>query len=283
MKYRNLNLSFSLETVTFSVNSISLETFLVPIPRHSHSRNSYELHYISSGYGKLITDETTYEIGPGAFFVTGPGVFHEQISREDDPMTEYGVYLQVKGRAGRRKDTPSAQFLSRDFWFGEASSDLSLLMRQTVDEAEHRRFGYECLLAALLQQLIVSIARHYQRSLLEPEASGPSASPVPAEQIYLTIEEAFLYNYRDLTLDKLADSVHLGVRQTERLLKKYYGKTFLQKKTEARMSAACLLLQDSAQSIASVSEWLGYSSAEHFTNAFKKFYQLSPAAYRRKH
>ena len=99
---------------------------------------------------------------------------------------------------------------------------------------------------------------------------------------YLTIEEAFLYNYRDLTLEKLSDLVHLGRRQTERLLKKHYNKTFLQKKTEARMSAACILLQDPNVSIASVAYELGYSSSEHFTNAFKTFYHMTPSAYRSK-
>ena len=53
MKYRNLKLSFT----EFTVLSISLEKMVTPIPRHSHSKNSYELHYVSFGHGKLLTDE----------------------------------------------------------------------------------------------------------------------------------------------------------------------------------------------------------------------------------
>ena len=71
MKYRNLKLSFNIEETTFTVISISLEKMTVPIPRHSHSRNSFELHYVSYGYGKLMLDDATYDITPGTFFVTG--------------------------------------------------------------------------------------------------------------------------------------------------------------------------------------------------------------------
>ena len=128
------------------------------------------------------------------------------------------------------------------------------------------------------------IIRGYRKNELSDGYKSPvTALPLPNDQTYLTIEEAFLYNYRDLTLEKLADLVHLGKRQTERLLKKHYNKTFLQKKTEARMSAACLLLQDANVSIASVAYELGYSSSEHFTNAFKTFYHMTPSAYRTGH
>ena len=98
---------------------------------------------------------------------------------------------------------------------------------------------------------------------------------------YLTIEEAFLYDYKDLTLSALAARVNLGPRQTERLLNKHYNMTFSQKKAEARMSAALLLLRGTQKSIGEISEELGFSSPEHFSNAFKKYFHKTPAAYRK--
>ena len=97
----------------------------------------------------------------------------------------------------------------------------------------------------------------------------------------MIIEEYFLYEYRTLSLDILADRLKLSTRQTQRLLQEYYGKTFQQKKAEARMSAASILLGEKNRSIASIAEELGYSSAEHFSSAFKKYYQVSPGSYRR--
>ena len=284
MKYRNLKLSFTVEKIEFTVLSIGLEKMTTPIPRHAHANNSYELHYVSYGNGTLIADGTEYAVTPGTFFLTGPGVFHEQISVPGDPMTEYGVYLQVTPNVtASAKDRLIGEFLARRFWFGEAAPGMHELMKQIISELEQKDTGYELLLPALLQQLILMILRQYTRvELSQGEGTSTSSFEMPADLTYLTIEEAFLYNYKDLTLQKLANMVNLGIRQTQRLLLKHYNKTFAQKKTEARMSAACLLLQDPANSIASVSATLGYSSPEHFSTAFQKFYHFTPSAYRKK-
>lgn len=269
-----------MEGVTFTVLSIGLEKQLKPFPKHSHSKRSYELHYISYGHGTLIADDVAYEVTPGTFFMTGPGVAHEQIPSQDDPITEYGVYLQVNNSDMIRHAKYIPTFLEKMFWIGPAETGMHELMKQMIQELETHPFGYEFMLPALLQQLILMVSRQYRRDMDAPQ--GVDAVTIsPADLTYLTIEEAFLYDYRNLTLESLAAQVNLGTRQTERLLQKHYNKTFQQKKTEARMSAACLLLQETGKSIASIAEELGYSSTEHFTNAFKKQNNMTPSAYRR--
>lgn len=279
MKYRNLNLSFTMDDVSFTVLSISNEQMLEPIPRHSHSRNSYEMHYISYGCGTLIADDTTYKVTPGTFFMTGPQVLHEQISDPDDPMREYGVYLKVKLPRKGTKNRLLRSFLQQSFYFGTAGIELYDLMKKLIGELEQESDGQQLMLSALLQELIVLISRLYVTAPEADTSDKTAGAHLPDDQTYLIIEEAFLYNYRDITLDSLAKLLNLSHRQTERLLRQHYNKTFLQKKKEARMSAACILLQDASKSIASVAYELGYSSPEHFTHAFKSYYNVSPSMY----
>ena len=112
------------------------------------------------------------------------------------------------------------------------------------------------------------------------EQHSPAASS-PNDLAYLIIEEAFLYHYRDITLESLAAQLGLGIRQTERLLQIHYHKTFQAKKKEARMSAACSLLRGTDASVSSIAEELGYSSVEHFSNAFRRFHSMTPSQFRR--
>ena len=56
---------------------------------------------------------------------------------------------------------------------------------------------------------------------------------------------------------------------------------FQQKKQEARLSAAVAMLRDSRRHIAEIAEALGFSSPEHFSNAFRKAYGMSPSRYRK--
>ena len=280
MKYRDLKIAFSIENIDFTILSICLEKLVRPIPKHSHSRSSYELHYISYGYGTLIAQGQEYAITPGALFMTGPGVAHEQISAPEDPMTEYCVYFQIEKDADGSTTGIMNTFLEHDFWIGMANSGIHELMKQIFQELETHPAGYELMLPSLLQQLILLLTRHYKQENVQ-SITDTSKSTNVNDLTYLIIEEAFLYDYKDLTLDTLAKLVKLGKRQTERLLKKHYNKTFMQKRTEARMSAACILLQDNKKGMAAIAEELGYSSAEHFTNAFKRTFSMTPSEFRK--
>ena len=279
MKYRDLRLSFKMSDIDFMILSIGEETILTPFPKHSHSKNSYELHYIKSGRGTLIADSVTYNVGPGSFFVTGPGVFHEQISDMDDPMVEYGMYLQVSTAEVLRRDNTLAQFINTPFFICDAGQEPALIMEEIFKELREKRFGYELMLNALIEQFLITITRFYENKTVKKRKV---AVAVPADMTYLTIEEAFLYDYKDLTLPELARRVNLGIRQTQRLLNKHYNLTFSQKKDEARMSAALLLLKGTNKSVGEISEELGFSSPEHFTNSFKKYFGKTPGAYRKK-
>lgn len=279
MKYRDLRLSFKMSDIDFMILSIGEETILTPFPKHSHSKNSYELHYIKSGRGTLIADSVTYNVGPGSFFVTGPGVFHEQISDMDDPMVEYGMYLQISTAEALRRDNTLAQFINTPFFICDAGQEPALIMEEIFKELREKRFGYELMLNALIEQFLITITRFYENKTVKKRKV---AVAVPADMTYLTIEEAFLYDYKDLTLPELARRVNLGIRQTQRLLNKHYNLTFSQKKDEARMSAALLLLKGTNKSVGEISEELGFSSSEHFTNSFKKYFGKTPGAYRKK-
>ena len=130
----------------------------------------------------------------------------------------------------------------------------------------------------LLRQLIVQMIRNYQGGKKALHHFKPAT---PAEAQDFIIEESFLYDYPVLTLEQLAERLGLGCRQTERLMQDIYGKTFLQKKGDARMSAASILLTYSDRSISSIAEELGYSSVEHFSAAFRKYYNKSARQYRK--
>ncbi len=47
------------------------------------------------------------------------------------------------------------------------------------------------------------------------------------------------------------------------------------------MSRAAILLADPTRSITSIAEELGYFSAEHFSTAFRAYYDVSPREYRK--
>lgn len=278
-QYTSIDLHFSLDGIPIHTLNLIFERFTRVIPSHSHGNGCYEIHYIPAGYGRLKADGKYYDISPNTLFVTGPHVEHAQSPLLSDPMQEYCVYFRFPGSSRSKK--PSLlmdSFLSTRFWIGQDAQGIHFLMKQLFDELEHHYTGYRNQVELLLSQLIIYLVRNYEQEK-KPEYRLADTNLYNSKS--MIIEEYFLYEYRTLSLDVLADRLRLSTRQTQRLLREYYGKTFQQKKAEARMSAASILLGEKNRSIASIAEELGYSSAEHFSSAFKKYYHVSPGSYRR--
>ncbi len=55
---------------------------------------------------------------------------------------------------------------------------------------------------------------------------------------------------------------------------------FQNKKTEAKMSAASIMLRSQDMTVTQIADELGYSSVEHFSVAFRKYYGMSATKYR---
>lgn len=280
--YHDINVKFTMENVNFYTLHIACERFLRSIPSHSHSDNSYEIHYIPYGKGKVKIGNVIHQVIPNTLYITGPHIEHAQIPDKDDPMIEYCIYLKLEKKNSVKKKENQNSYLqlfeNTKFWFGQANQSIHPLLQQILTELENKYTGYMKQVETLLQQLVIQIIRNYENI----QTSQNQAKPIDlAYSKYFIIEEYFLFEYKTLSLDALASRLGLSPRQTERLLKKHYGKTFLQKKTEAKMSAATILLMDSKKRITDIALDLGYSSVEHFSSAFQKYYHKSAREYRK--
>lgn len=277
--YTDLNIKFQIEDIHFSALNIIFETFDRPIPMHSHGNNSYELHYIPYGNGQAIIDGQTYNVTPNTLYVTGPHVEHAQTPSKDDPMTEYCIYLKIRKSSSEYiDDSYLSLFQETTFWFGQDTQEIHILFQQIFHELEHEYTGYMTQVETLLSQCVVKLIRNYQHRKESKKHFAPSNL---VDSKYIIVEESFLYEYENLTLERLASRLGLSTRQTERFIKDCYGRSFLQKKTEAKMSAAAMKLTDTTNSITEIAYQLGYSSVEHFSHAFKKYYGITARQYRK--
>jgi len=278
--YTDLNIQTTIDHTSFHVLNIVYECFTRPMPKHSHGNNSYELHYISSGYGLVTINGISYIAEPGTLYMTGPHIEHEQIPSPEDPMSEYCIYFKLPKTVRRVTllDSTATIFSKTHFWYGKDSQGLADIFVQIFSELQNKYTGYMIQVEALLQQCIVKIVRNYETHRI---SDSHFAHTNLVDSKYLIVEESFLYDYESITLESLADRLGLGIRQTERFIKEYYGKTFTQKKTEARMSMAKIFLNDKDLSISEIAKRLNYSSVEHFAYAFKKYYGISARDYRK--
>ena len=277
--YHDIDIHFSVENVKIHALNIVFELFTRTIPTHSHGNHCYEIHYIPAGYGKLVANGQYYEISPNTLFVTGPHIEHAQTPLQSDPMQEYCVYLKIRSQSAGTKNTPViSAFTSAPFWIGKDTQGIDALMKQLFYELGHSYTGQQDLIRILLSQLLIYTVRNYED---HPVSNLFLSHNSMADSKSVIIDEYFLYEYQTLSLEGLSQRLNLSARQTQRLLMEHYGKSFQQKKAEARMSVAAILLSDQSLSITDIAENLGYSSIEHFSSSFRRFYNTSPREFRK--
>ncbi|MCR5754964.1 MAG: AraC family transcriptional regulator [Acetatifactor sp.] len=282
VNYSDLNIAFTIENVSFTVLNMAFEEFRRNIPMHSHSAQSYEVHYIAGGSGKAIINEQIFELLPNTLYVTGPGVKHEQLSTPENPMKEYCIYLHTEAMPRTKKATVASSFLQTSFWFGNASGNILPILQQLFEEMQQKHIGYRIIVESLLRQFLVAVVRCYVAGNRQTgiDNAGRSTVSLDTQRCYI-IETYFLFEYTTITLHKLAESTGVSTRQLERFLKEQYGKTFLQMKNEARMSAAATLLSTTDKSITEISMELDYASPDAFSRAFRNFHHVSAREYRK--
>lgn len=199
MIYTDLDIKFSIEHISISALKISFDRITTPYPSHSHSKDSYEIHYIPFGYGKLISKGIEYNIKPNTLYITGPHIDHEQIPAKEDPMVEYCIYLKldktllensnkIKKATKSRPSTILSIFEQNKFWFGEDKQDIHLLMKKIFYELDMKYTGYILNVQTLLQQLLVLVVRNYENNKMS--SSHFDRSNINDSK-YLMIEESF--------------------------------------------------------------------------------------------
>ena len=87
-------------------------------------------------------------------------------------------------------------------------------------------------------------------------------------------------NYKDVTLESVAEEFHLSEPYVSKFIKDKSGKTFGEHVTHIRMKKAKTLLKNGNMTVENIAESVGYPSVEHFNRTFKKLFEMTPVQYR---
>ncbi|WP_244444723.1 AraC family transcriptional regulator [Paenibacillus camerounensis] len=282
----NMDIKLNLEGMVLNVLYVKFGYFYKPMPEHSHSQNSYELHYIPAGQGILYAQGKRYAITPGTIYVTGPDVVHEQLPLPADPMAEYCIFFEILPgnsvlspvkRTFVKEPALPELLMSTPFWIGQDSGNMLELFEMLADELSLEQAGVHHMATNLLEMIVIRLIRQYSKN-------HASTQFLPLKTLddsrLLTIENSFLYHYDSITLKQLADQLGLSTRQTERMVYKQYCMPFKDKKLQSRMGAASRLLLTTDTSVSGISAQVGYATPEQFSNAFKKYFGMTATGYR---
>lgn len=88
-------------------------------------------------------------------------------------------------------------------------------------------------------------------------------------------------NYKDATLEGIAEHFHLSEPYISKYVKEKSGKTFSEHVTNIRLKRAKSLLKHGSMTIENIADAVGYPNVEHFNRTFKKKFDMTPTQYRK--
>ena len=155
--------------------------------------------------------------------------------------------------------------------------DLSWLMECVREELLARRAS-ALRVQGLAHMIATHLARNYAEVAPEAVSGSPSLPGFKLKQVTDWIEE---HLDDEFDLERLAAQAGLSKFHFHRLFREATGVSPAKYQLNARMNAARRLLRETKQSIATISVDLGFSTASHFAQVFRRETSMRPSEYRR--
>ena len=162
---------------------------------------------------------------------------------------------------------------------GPAATWLMSLARRGAQENSAPGPGSGTLLARLAELLFVEAMRRYIESLPEQQTGWLAG----LRDRYVGRALALIHEQpaRDWTADDLSERVGLSSSALRQRFADLLGQPPMQYLTRWRLVLAAAMLRSSDRAIAQVAEEFGYESESAFNRAFKREFEMPPAAWRR--
>lgn len=154
----------------------------------------------------------------------------------------------------------------------------------TAIDAKRESVGASCV--AKLEQLLAGETVE-PVTLLPPGAliQRESASPAAIDDPALAAAVAFIaeHSAENLGVDDVAKAADIGRRSLERRFSAYFSHSIYNHIVRTRLDRAKALLANGDTALASIAEQIGFASAQHLCDVFKRKIGVTPGAWRELH
>ena len=247
-------------------------------PLHLHAK--HEFQYIISGTMQAVVNGDQLEdISEDTVLLIPPNMLHSNPSCDGKRLIATLALQQLPGAAGDRSFSEYTYYCELFAAFREplVFRDAAvthyirqILSLQDLPENEHR-------LKSILTMLFISLADYIKGSAQTEVGQYPFDPGSQYNQQYFLIDNYINRNYnKKVSIQELADFLHVSRRQADRIVDSIFGKTYAVLILNRRMSIAQILLQKTGMTCAQVAEKVGYGSYAGFYIAFKQHFGMAP-------
>ena len=273
------------ETFPMTVNHDDLWSFEGKnVPIHWH--NDLEINLIREGEAVFQVYQKSYRVRTGEGFLlnrnvphscSSPGNEHVRYStilvRPDFLYGDFGSDVERKCfQPFLQNSAIPCIYLTR---FDENGKEILQKLNQVEEAFDRKRFCYELKIKGLLCEAFAMILYGHRQELTK----FVPANLQELERLEKMLNYLNMHFTEVISLQDLADQVHLSREVCCRLFKKMTGKTITGYLEEYRVNKSFSLVQSGQYSMTQITEMVGFSNPSRFASAFRKRFGCNPGEY----
>lgn len=272
------------------VNYILKQSFGISLPEKMKEEVGYLVKDVSDKAHKELTPDLVYRIFEDHYINTRPVFTVDEchFKQEDGIVAEATIHhngnaLKITGVGNGRLDAVSNAIKH----YFDVSYELAFYEEHSLTKGSSSRavayVGVVCnkkrywgvgidadIIKASIEALVVAVNK----------VKEIAESNVSKDERLLEITNYIYANYKDVTLDDLAEKFYLSKPYLSKYIKEKSGMTFGDILKKVRMKKARSMLKSSSATVESIAESVGYQNVEHFNRVFKMMYNITPVQYR---
>lgn len=273
------------ETFPMTVNHDDLWSFEGKnVPIHWH--NDLEINLIREGEAVFQVYQKSYRVRTGEGFLLNRNVPHSCSSPGNEHVRYSTILVRpdfLYGDFGSDVERKCFQpFLQNSAipciyltGFGENGKEILQKLNQVEEAFDRKRFCYELKIKGLLCEAFAMILYGHRQELTK----FVSANLQELERLEKMLNYLNMHFTEVISLQDLADQVHLSREVCCRLFKKMTGKTITGYLEEYRVNKSFSLVQSGQYSMTQITEMVGFSNPSRFASAFRKRFGCNPGEY----
>lgn len=237
----------------------------VGLSKTAHMHSQVEVIYVRKGRSAAYADRNGYMLNPGDIFIAFPNQIHYYETAE---LGEYMVIIFTPKLIYEYGSVISKSIPESNFISAKDSESFSWIFDKIYSSEGDYRFleinGYiNVLMGSILPMLKLKTVSAANNSTIH------------------SVVDFCSHNFKeDISLDDVAESLHLSKYYISRLINKNLNQNFNEYINNLRISEACNILKETEMKIADISEDVGFGTIRSFNRSFKQVMGISPLEYR---
>lgn len=270
----------------YTVFSVAVIDRITSSSLHTHSQ--YELFAFSDGAGYLDLGYKQIPFKKGSIVLVAPNTEHSIVCSKDSPPMAMTVFFNFKKAVESKRHSTERLFclfnalipkegnsivLNDKFFFDFITSLTS--QPKTVPDLD----------SMLISNMIEGLFLHIIRKLAH-DTSAKNNTPINLYTSSVTNDVMLakcIENHissMSCTLASLAARLNMCQRNTQKILRKIYGKSFSEMQAEKRLGVAIQLMKSTELTLSDIAKQVCYNQYPSFRKAFITKFGMSPSEYR---